>query len=84
MAHPGKRGKKKKTAFVASIPGLIESALCSNDDLILTIKTDPDTGSRRAYAFTGKFISPCMMRKLIGLSESCRDEGSRVLWCDWR
>jgi len=83
MAHPGIRSGKRKTAFVASLPELIESALSGNDDFILTVETDPGTGSRRAVALTGKFISPCMMRKLLGLAESERDEGSRIVTCDW-
>lgn len=59
------------------LPALIESAIADNDDLILTVEGDPDSGTRTMHLMTGKFVTPCMLRKLIGQAESQKDEGSR-------
>lgn len=60
------------------LPALIESVIAGNDDLILTVENDPDSGKRTLHLRTGKFVTPCMLRKLIGhRPESRADEGSR-------
>ena len=48
------------------LSALIESAITDNDDLFLTVRVDPDSGTRTINLMTGKFVSPLMLRKLIG------------------
>jgi hypothetical protein len=61
---------------------MIEYTLAEGNDFILTVENDPETGSCRIHAFSGKFVSPCMLRKLEGLVEAGRDEGYRQIICD--
>nr|WP_320160872.1 hypothetical protein [uncultured Methanoregula sp.] len=84
MARAVKQSGRQKKIFIESLPELIDCALADDQDLILTVEINPDSGSRRIHAFSGKFISPCMLRKLIGLAEAERDEGSRVISCEWK
>ncbi|MFA4876618.1 MAG: hypothetical protein WC586_04330 [Methanoregula sp.] len=79
MAKARKVKKPKKIFPAESLPKLVEDALARNEDFILTVETDPDTGSQRIHAMTGKYISACMLRKLLGLAESQQDEGNRIL-----
>lgn len=82
MAVLKKQGTKKKPMTeILSI--ILSSALTRQDDFILTVETDPETGTRRIIVMTGKFITPCMLRKLIGQVESQRDEGSTMLSRKW-
>jgi len=82
MARSRTRRERKKS-FVESLPELIKYTLAEGNDFILTVENDPETGSCRIHAFSGKFVSPCMLRKLEGLLESGRDEGYRQITCDW-
>jgi hypothetical protein len=61
------------------LPELVVTALAHDNDFIMTFETDPDSGVRKLYAMSGKFISPCMLRKLIRQAESQRDEGSTMI-----
>ncbi|WP_321507999.1 hypothetical protein [uncultured Methanoregula sp.] len=83
MARPRKRSRRQEKFPVESLPVIIGQALADNDDFILTYETDPETGSRKIHAFTGKYISSCMLRKLRGLAESQKDEGSRKISGNW-
>jgi hypothetical protein len=76
-------GSRRQKSFVDSLPEMISHTLAQRNDFILTFETDPDTGSCRVHAFSGKFITSCMLRKLEGLAESERDEGSLQVSCDW-
>jgi hypothetical protein len=84
MAQPGKPGVKKKQPLIDALPGMLVSALARTDDFILTFETDPDTGKKTVHILTGRFITPCMLRKLRGQAESQRDEGSTQLSRAWR
>ena len=72
------RGSKKRP-LIDLLPELVVSALAQDNDFIMTFETDPDTGVRTLHAMSGKFISPCMLRKVIGQVESQRDEGSTMI-----
>jgi len=75
---PAKKCRTNRTPPLSAIlPTLIESAIADNDDLILTVECDPDSGKRMIHLMTGRFVTPCMLRKLIGEAESQTDEGSR-------
>ena len=75
---PAEQGRKDhKLPLSGTLPALAETAMASNEDLILTVEVDPDSGKRTVHLLTGKFVTPCMLRKLIGQAESQKDEGSR-------
>jgi len=75
---PVKKCRTTRTPPLSDLlPALIESAIAGNDDLILTVEADPDSGTQMIHLMTGKFVTPCMLRKLIGQAESQIDEGSR-------
>jgi hypothetical protein len=83
MATPaGKRGRKKKPV-IDTLPELLVNAIARDHDFILTFETDEDTGKKKIHVLTGQFVSPCMLRKLIGQAESQRDEGSTMLCRAW-
>jgi hypothetical protein len=84
MSRAVKQSGRQKKIFIESLPELIDAVLADDQDFILTAETDPDTGARRIHAFSGKFISSCMLRKLLGFAEAQRDEGSRVITCEWK
>lgn len=80
-----KTGKKKDAGTVAGLlPELMEKALARRDDFIVTCETDPDTGRKQIHIFSGKFVTPCMLRKLMGKAESQRDEGAVRISKRWR
>jgi hypothetical protein len=83
MALPKKRGGKKKKPLIDTLPEMLVHAIAMDNDLVLTFETDPDTGVRKIHVMTGKFITPCMLRKLIGQVESQRDEGSTMVSRKW-
>jgi len=83
MAPVKKRRAKKKRSLIDTIPEMLVSALANHDDFILTYDTDPDTGAGNIYAMTGKFVSSCMLRKLMGLVESQQDEGGIIVTRAW-
>jgi len=62
---------------------MLAAALAQQDDLILTFETEPDTGRRSVHVLTGRFVTECMLRKLIGQAESQRDEGSMIVTQAW-
>jgi hypothetical protein len=83
MAMPKKTRGRQKKPLTDTLPELLASAVATDNDFILTFETDPDTGKRMIHAMTGKFITPCMLRKLTGLAESQRDEGSKIVSGKW-
>lgn len=83
MPSTKKSSVKRKQQFIDRLPALLEGAIAGDNDFILTFETDPDTGVRKVYALTGKFVSACMLRKLIGQAESQRDEGSMMVSMRW-
>lgn len=82
MAAAKKKQGAKITSPEKSLYGMLARALDKKEDFIVTCETDPDTGTERLYAMTGRFVSACMLRKLIGQAESQRDEGGILL--KWR
>jgi hypothetical protein len=79
MASQERHRAKKKRPVEEVLPGMLTHALEEKEDFILTFETDPDTGTEHLYAMTGRFVSDCMLRKLIGQAESQRDEGSTLV-----
>jgi len=79
MAPPKKRGVARKRPLTEVLSAMLAHALEQKEDFILTCETDPDSGTERVHAMTGKFVSECMLRKLIGKAESQRDEGSSLV-----
>lgn len=83
MAQPKKHRENKKTPLIDTLPGLLVSALAGHDDFILTFETDKKTNTRKVHVLTGKFITPRMLKKLLGQAEAQRDEGSTMVTRDW-
>ena len=83
MASRKKPGGKAQQPLIDLLPGLLVSSLAKAEDFIVTFETDPDTGRRAVHVLTGRFVSPCMLRKLQGLAISQEDEGSRMLTRSW-
>jgi len=83
---PERKIRKKKDAgpVTGLLPELMEKALARQDDFIVTCETDPDTGRKQIHIFSGKFVTPCMLRKLMGKAESQRDEGAVVVSRKWK
>ena len=80
---PRKKGGKEAGGRRESIPRLVAGiagrALAAGDDLILTVETDPGTEKKLLRIFTGRFVSPCMLRKLEGKAAAQADEGSTAI-----
>lgn len=83
MAPPKKRGRRKRKPLIDTLPELLVSALAGSRDFILCFETDEVTGRRHIHVMTGQFITPCMLRKLIGQAESQKDEGSTLTSRRW-
>lgn len=83
MAPAKTRREKYRQALAGQLPALLETAVAENRDFILTTETDPDTGKKMLYVLSGNFVTPCMLRKLIGQAESQRDEGSTIISRKW-
>jgi hypothetical protein len=83
MATPKKPVRRHKKPLIDTLPELLVRAIATDHDFILTFETDPETGKRKIHVMTGKFITPCMLRKLIGQVESQRDEGSTMVSRKW-
>jgi hypothetical protein len=84
MAPPaGKRRRKRSKPLIDLLPELLVSALAESKDFILCFERDEDTGKRNLHVMTGQFITPCMLRKLIGQAESQKDEGSTLTSRTW-
>ena len=82
---PRKKGNAKpKTPVIDLLPGLLVTSLANHDDFIVTCETDPKTGAKKLHVITGKFITPRMLRKMIGQVEAQRDGGSSILTRDWQ
>ncbi len=80
------RMSRKKTPVkpvIDLLPELLVMALARHDDFIVTCETDPDTGKKQIHILSGKFITTCMLRKLMGQAESQRDEGASVVSRKW-
>jgi len=65
------------------LPELLARALASHDDFIVTCEVDPDTEETMIHIIAGRFVTPCMLRKLIGQAESQQDEGSILISGKW-
>jgi hypothetical protein len=83
MAMPEKPGRRQKKPLIETLPELLVNAVATDHDFVLTFETDPDTGVRKIHVMTGKFVTPCMLRKLTGLAASQRDEGSTMISRKW-
>jgi len=79
-----KRTVKPKIPVIDLLPGLLVTSLANHDDFIVTCDTDSKTGAKKLHIITGKFITPRMLRKLIGQVEAQHDEGSSILTRDWQ
>jgi hypothetical protein len=77
------RKKRMVKPIIDLLPELLVKALSRHDDFIVTCETDPDTAARRIHIITGKFFTPCMLRKLIGQAEAQQDEGSVIVSRKW-
>jgi hypothetical protein len=82
---PERKTRKKRTVkpVIDLLPELLVHALARHDDFIVTYETDPDTATNKIHILSGRFITPCMLRKLMGQAESQRDEGSSLVSRKW-
>jgi hypothetical protein len=82
---PERKSRKKRVVqpVIDLLPELLVRALARHDDFIITCETDPDTEKKMIHIISGKFVTPCMLRKLIGQAESQRDEGAWVVSKKW-
>ena len=82
---PERKTRKKRTVrpVIDLLPELLAKALARHDDFIITGEKDPDTASQKIHILSGKFITPCMLRKLLGQAEAQRDEGSSIVSGNW-
>jgi len=83
MAPAKKRRVAKRKPLIDLLPELLVSALADSRDFILCFERDEETGKRTVHAMTGTFVSPCMLRKLIGQAESQKDEGAMLISRKW-
>jgi hypothetical protein len=83
MPEKKTRKKRRVTRVIDLLPGLLVKALARHDDFIVTCETDPDTAAKKIHILSGKFVTPCMLRKLMGKAESQRDEGSTIISRKW-
>jgi hypothetical protein len=83
MAPAKKHGGRQKRPLAEVLPEMLAAALARQDDFILTCETDPDTGRQHIHVMTGRFVTECMLRKLIGQVESQRDEGGTIVTQAW-
>jgi len=83
---PERKTRKKRTARPVAdlLPELLAKALAREDDFIVTCETDPDTAKKMIHIISGKFVTPCMLRKLLGQAASQQDEGSLVVSRRWK
>jgi len=80
---PGKKSRKKEPPLIDTLPALLVSALANSRDFILCFEMDEKTGKRNIHVMTGQFVSSCMLRKLIGVAESQKDEGATLMSRKW-
>ena len=77
------RKKRPVKPVIDLLPGLLVRALARHDDFIVTCETDPDTEKKKIHILSGKFVTPCMLRKLLGQAEAQLDEGAFVVSRKW-
>jgi hypothetical protein len=82
---PERKSRKKRPVrpVIDLLPELLVRALARHDDFIVTCETDPDTEKKKIHIISGKFVTPCMLRKLMGQAEAQRDEGASVVSRKW-
>jgi len=82
---PEQKSRKKIPVrpVIDLLPELLVRALARHDDFIVTCETDPDTKKKKIHIISGKFVTPCMLRKLMGQAEAQRDEGASVVSRKW-
>ena len=82
---PEQKSRKKRPVrpVIDLLPELLVRALARHDDFIVTCETDPDTEKKKIHIISGKFVTPCMLRKLMGQAEAQRDEGASVVSRKW-
>ena len=78
MAPQEERKGKKGEPVTDMLPELLAMALAGDKDFILCHETDEETNVKTIHVMTGRFVSPCMLRKLIGQAESQRDGGATL------
>jgi hypothetical protein len=66
MPEPKTRKKRPEKPVIDLLPELLVRALANHDDFIVTCETDPDTEKKMIHLISGKFVTPCMPRKLLG------------------
>lgn len=81
---PDRKSRKKAPPLIDTLPALLVAALAEKKDFILCFETDEGTNRTNVHAMTGQFISPCMLRKLIGQVESQSDEGAVLISRAWK
>ncbi|OPX65255.1 MULTISPECIES: hypothetical protein [unclassified Methanoregula] len=81
VPEPAKMPQKR--TIIDMLPDLLVKALARHDDFIITCETDPGTEKKTLHILSGRFVTPCMLNKLIGQAESQRDEGSTLISRKW-
>jgi hypothetical protein len=76
-------GKSREPPLIDILPGMLVSALAENHDFILCFENGDEGRRPRVHVMTGAFVSPCMLRKLIGQAASQKDEGSTWITREW-
>ncbi|MFA5269548.1 MAG: hypothetical protein WC379_16405 [Methanoregula sp.] len=77
------RKKRPEKPVIDLLPELLVRALARHDDFIVTCETDPDTEKKMIHLISGKFVTPCMLRKLLGKAEAQQDEGAMRVSRKW-
>lgn len=79
-----KTGKKpRERPVIEMLPELLVHALARHDDFIMTCESDPGTDTKTLHIISGRFVTPCMLRKLAGQAASQRDEGGILISRKW-
>lgn len=68
--------KRQLRPLTELLPEMLGRAVARNEDFIVTSETDPDTGKTVLHILSGRFVTSCMLRKLIGQVISQREEGA--------
>ncbi len=84
MVPPHKPARRRKQPLEEILPGMAVSALAHGRDFILCYGMDEETGRKTVHVMTGEFVTPCMLRKLIGRAEAQKDEGSSRVCRPWK
>jgi hypothetical protein len=77
------RKKRPEKPVIDLLPELLVRALACHDDFIVTCETDPDTEKNVIHLISGKFVTPCMLRKLLGKAEAQPDERAIIVSRKW-